>query len=316
MFPWWPKSIPTEVILPLRALGKRNLRHGPGVSRPTRMVNADGSLGPPTESLGAVRRMEWDGTLTLAEKNALKRFDHPSVAFSLARTLADGPKVFKMPADLVAGLNEIEIPLVVKEFAPPFPTTIVEQPNGKYHFVVFKDGGLSVLTFNDDGSCDWSNMLKSDRQIEDYLNDEFIYEHHRVPAGDLQVVRERDDLFNRHRFRATLNFLLLATLEAQFCVRRLNSTRRRRLSHVERVACPDVYHFQNIKLFQPRTQAALQSAPHQGGTKRPHLRRSHWRRVPTGKGRIDRKLTLIPWAFVNKRRLSDPDLAKTNYSAG
>lgn len=315
MFPWWPKELRTDLILPLRSLGKRGLRHGAVMDQKHTSVNPDGTLGPKVSVPFAQRRMIWDGTLTLAEKRALHQLARSDVAYVLGRTLADGPKIFKMPGDLLDGLNQIEIPLAVKDFSPPFPTCIVEHPNGEYHFVVFKDDQLSIMVFLDSGGCDWQNMLIPDRLIEDYFHTGVIYEHHSVPQGDLQIPIATDDQFICHRFRATLNFLLLATAEAQFSVQRVPSKHHRKLTHIQKAACPDVYVMQNIKMFQPRTQTAL-TLPHQGGTKRPHLRRSHWRRVPVGKGRTDRKLTLFPWTFVNKARLSDPDSAKTSYSAG
>jgi hypothetical protein len=319
MYPWWPPIFSEELILPLRNLGKRNLRHGLPTSRIANIIKPDGSVGDEVLVNGN-HTLIWDGELSLAEKVAMESFISHDLMFAMAHILADGPKIFKLPAELLHSLNSVDIPLKVRDFAPPFPTTIVVHPNGEYHFVVFKDEMLGVSVYRGKNVVDLSNMLVPDNTIEAYLQADSIYNHNHLNDGyDLMVPMRPDEAYNNHRFRATLNFLLLATMEGQVCVMRADSKRRRAMTREQRAACPEVYEVkgQNIKLFQARSAPNEEewTREHKGGTKRPHLRRAYWSRKAVGPGRTGRRLTFNKWSFVNKHLLGKPDLAGTDYSA-
>ena len=146
MFSWWPKIIPSDYVLPLRTLGRKNLRMGVKVLYVATNAELRGGDETHKEYLSSLfsREMVWDGQLTLAEQEIRKRVN-PCLLFVLARILADGPKLFVMPAGMEESLNKIELPLAVKDFFPPFPACVVQRENGEFHYVVQSEGTLSVV---------------------------------------------------------------------------------------------------------------------------------------------------------------------------
>ncbi len=68
----------------------------------------------------------------------------------LSAILAEGPKLFEIPGDMVADLNQIDIPLSFDEYCQPFPALIVKCGN-EYQYVVHDttDKLLVLSTFLD-----------------------------------------------------------------------------------------------------------------------------------------------------------------------
>jgi hypothetical protein len=304
MFSWWPKIIPIDYVLPLRTLGRKNLRMGKKVEHVATNADLRGGNDSHKEYLSSLfsRETVWDGQLSLAEQEIRKRIN-PCLLFVLARILADGPKLFVMPAGMEDSLNKIELPLAVKDFFPPFPACVVQRENGEFHYVVHSEGTLSLVVVNG-RTTDVANMFADDRTIESYLSD--VRRTQQIGEGIHAIVD--DDAFAEHRFRATLNFLLLCTMQGIVSRGPQNNPKliggKPHLKH----ANAELFHPQDIELFRRRSSNATTPNPvPDGSSKRPHFRRAHWRRAAIGTGRGQRELRLIRCCFVNKSKLVSCD---------
>lgn len=306
MFSWWPRSLSTELILPLRSLGRKNLRMGPRSAAPVGRL-----IGGTTEDQRYVqtllgRSIIWNGQQSLAEQR-LNRISDP-LRFVLARILADGPKLFVMPTGMEKSLNQMEIPLQVKEFFPPFPATIVQRENGDYHFVVQNEETLTLAVMLPGNQCDTATMFSEDRTIESYLNDDRRTEDRGNFKGLTVQAIIKDNQFAEHQFRATLNFLLLATMQGVLSKGYQAQPRLVSGNPILKRTNPELFIPQNLELFRRCSASATTPEPeHVGSAKRPHFRRAHWRRVAKGVGRTERELRLIRCCFVNRERLANPD---------
>jgi hypothetical protein len=315
MFSWWPKWLSEEFIVPLRTFGRRHIRWGAYYFQ-NRGVICGGTVEQRKfiEDLGS-RPLLWDTPLSLAEK----MLDAIAIAHrcALAKVLADGPKLFRLPAGIEAPLNEVAIPLRVQDYYQPFPAVIVERDNGDHHIVWQQDGCLSVFDLPQDGHpCDFVLMLKSDRTVESYLNEHRFVQDLEIPDVHRRVSALRDDAdFRQHRFRASLNFLLLCTIEGIVSDGRVAKPRQVRHSAAHKLANPEVFRPQNIHLFRQRSfSATTPETP--GSAKRPHFRRAHWARLRAGVGRTEIKLVLRRAAFINKHRLAaNTDESDMTYTA-
>ncbi len=296
MFSFWPKSVPIQFIEPLRRLGGRNLR----------LENFKRMIGRPLGGRKALQAdVRWDGNLTLAEHHVTKMVLPPAI-MSLAPVLANGVKLFRMP-DSLEVLEEIEIPIAVKDMALPFPAVVVERANGEVHFVG-RHGPMVLASTFLPGGMDYIAMFDPEQAVEHFMVS--------LPE-DFKGVQPIIEDFKRHRFRATLNFLLLCCCEGIFSEGHLAKPKKVRKNPAYKAANPEVFRLQSIKLFHPRTISALESAAStgKGSSKRPHHRRAHWRHVATGVGRGNRELRLIPATFINKDKLLSREPAEVEYVA-
>jgi hypothetical protein len=317
MFRWWPKVVPEEVIVPLRSFGRKNLRMGEVKVRRTQLVGGTVEDQEWADNL-VFRPIRWDGELTLAEKRT--EVVNPILRFCLARILADGPKLLTIPSGMEGSLNQVEITLPVEDFFPPFPSCIVERENGEYHLVVFDNHSLTVVvpSVGGEGVTDSFCMYRPDQLIEDYLkNHRWTEDVDLGQAGHLAAIRhDNDALWENHRLRATLNFLLLATMQGTLSQGRIAKPRQVRNRPPAKLTNPEIFVPQNIELFKQRSISATTPDPdHPGSPKRPHFRRAHWRRVAVGPGRTGRTLKLIRCSFVNRHRLIDDPGDNLTYSA-
>lgn len=286
MFSWWPKHVSTGWIAPLRTLGKKNVRYGELFY----------------DEKGAHRDLIWDGKLSLSETVCMKVL-YNSLLMCLSRMMVDGPKLFVVPKQIEAALNDIEITLAVKDFHPPFPACVIQHPNGEYHYFVFDNQTLFICTFLADGCCDYIGMLLPDEIVESYFTG---YKNTKYDEFG-KVSNGVDAAFVRHRFKATLNFLLLATMQGIISRGHLAKPRLVRNNPELKAINPEIYEPQNIKLFCEKSISATATPEGCGssGGKRPHWRRAHYRHVPCGPKRAQRKLVLIPHLFINRKKLAD-----------
>lgn len=210
MYPWWPKVMPVELAPVFRTLG-RKARYG------ELTVLTDVPAGLSNHS----RPLTFGGDLSLKEQGLLRRTPG-EIAFLLGKVLADGVKYFEIPSGFEA-LNEIEIPLSVRDYVQPFPAVVVKADK-EHHLVVQDSSSLFIGTFDDTmltGNCEWLNMFSPERSIESYLTDQLVVAG--LPGMDCSVVLHEPEALNHHRFRATLNFLLICTMEGVLAASRASS---------------------------------------------------------------------------------------------
>ena len=296
-YPWFPNCIDIELIPAIRSLGKS------GISV---VVNENGQNGLQCSySFGKTPE-------TLNEKIAFRGISD-DLLLVLTAVLAEGPKMFVVPTEMVDDLQKIEIPLKVSDYTQPFPAVIVKNQD-EYHFVVHLNGRLFFLTAIN-GVIDCCRLLHSEEKIERYLVPGTLLS---LPFGDTMTAQWKldVDVNAEHRFRSTLNFLLMVT--AGGFVRQVSphgQRTRRNKSPQARYTEPEMFAPQDVALWRDRIIAANRrdedaaAADSQGteSNKRVHWRRAHWRRVATGEGRTQRELRLIPCCLVNKRHLTEGD---------
>lgn len=289
---WLPSIIPQELVSACRRLGKRGLQYIGGNA--LAFANQD--------------------DITAAEQH-LKDTVATPLLMAVSSVLAQGPKLFVIPPDLIDDLNQIEIPLKVSDYAQAFPSIIVKS-NDEYHLCVYQENRLLLVTVNDH-VVDMCGLSNPDRTVESYLSDTALVIDTSEEGLALRYANAipADKMFTAHRFRGTLNFSLLVVaggFKRDKQTGRQYKERRKQNGPIKHIV-PEIYKPQNIDLWQTRLSNA--NHPKRDGTgskKTPHWRRAHWRRVPVGKGRSLRELRLIPAVLVNKDHLS-VDIADTSY---
>jgi len=230
----------------------------------------------------------------------------------MSSILANGVKLFRLPAAFWEPLKHIAIPLTSLEYFQPFPALIVELPNGSFHYVCHRDGLLTVLDCNKDAKGNILCVMPG-MTIEEYLTPGESPAWRETENSELAERVVLDEGWQPHRYRATLNFLLLCAAEGILSEGRLSTKREHGVNRITKLANPEVFRPQAITLF--REHSISEADPNaQGPLKRPHWRRLHWRRVPCGVGRCERRLTLIQAVLVNKGKFTG-DLADTEYVA-
>lgn len=291
---WWPKGIDTDMIPAIRSLGKRGIK----IKECTQLVN----------NLAQVE-LSFDDTrpFTLAEKK-VRQSVAAMMWTPLAVILAGGPKLFIIPPDMIDDLNQIEIPLLVKDYSQPFPAVIVKSGD-EYHFCYQYGERLMVVThIAEINKLDVVNFFVPNVPIETNLGD-VCWEHFDIGEPGQQqkhaMVPIESNFDQVHRFRATLNFLLLL-MAGGFTEERQRTRTHKQKHRPGKYAEPKIFKSQNINLWRKR----LIDANHptgEGSHKRAHWRRAHWRRVAVGVGRVGRELRLMPAVLVNKDKLKiDP----------
>jgi hypothetical protein len=291
---WFPPEIPKDLVPAIRRLGKRGLRYVEFPGGPKELHPG-----------GFVFRNLND--LTMAERRALSRIP-PALLNPLAAILADGPKLFEIPPEMVDDLNQIAIPLAVRDYCQPFPACVVRSGD-EYHLCLVVEGRPLIVAANN-GVTDSIGMLKQDATVEDYLGGSSVWYH---GLGGMAKAQDADEVIAPHRFRATLNFLLLLMAGGFQKEPSRQYKQRRKHAGTSKHLVPELYKPQNIKLWQTRLiDANHPKGEGTGSKKSPHWRRAHWRRVAVGKGRVQRELRLIPAVLVNQDHLS-VDTAETSY---
>jgi hypothetical protein len=291
---WFPSDIPTDLVPAIRRLGKRGLRY-------FEMHNVPKEIHPG----GFVFRNLDD--LTLAEQRAIAMIT-PPLLHALAAILADGPKLFEIPPEIIDDLNEIAIPLAVKDYCQPFPACVVRSGD-EYHYCLVVEGRPLIITCNN-GIIDFIGMMNQDATVEDYLSGSSVW-YHGLGVG--VRFNDSDEVIAPHRFRATFNFLLMLMAGGFTEVTERKRTNKRRQNTPAKHLVPKKYRPQNINLWQKRLIDATCPEVGHGSKKSPHWRRAHWRRVAVGQGRTCRELRLIPAVLVNKDHLTT-DVANTEYT--
>jgi hypothetical protein len=291
MHPWLPKQIDPNLIPAIRSLGKRGTtiaEHRPILGRPSASFHFGGAT-----------------TLTLAEQRATDKLANPLLV-TLGAILAAGPKLFVIPDDMIDDLNQIEIPLAVKDYSQPFPAVIVKSGQG-YHYVCVIEGRIVCATVTADSLLDFTTFFVLDAPIEKNLSDKTCLVTTDLPGGRAMAALSTADFLAPHRFRATLNFLLLVTAGG-FVVEKARQRPKTKHGHTAKHTDPTIYKPQDIDLWRKRLiDANHPSGEKTGGSKTPHWRRAHWRRVAVGAGRVGRELRLIKACLVNKDKLAtDP----------
>lgn len=292
---WFP--LDHSLIPTLADLGKKRLRYvGPFERQP------DGRHSV---------HLAWDGKLT--QKQYLlthARTDLQEQVVVLSTILGSGTKCFRMTTAMQEQFAHIEIPLTSAEISIPFPGCIVDRPDGRFHLVAHdrNEGVLAIQSTPAPGSSEFEfSFLLSHQTIEDAFRADTISvwnadsdKPHRIEAPD----------FPNHQFRATINFLMWLTTQGVAAEKRTVVSNK--MPHHYRTAIPRLYRPQQVQLFRPRYES--DDSAGDGTSKRPHWRRMHWRHIPCGKGKAERKLALIESTFVNKDKFVG-DLATTIYTA-
>jgi hypothetical protein len=286
---WLPAVIPQNLVPACRRLGKRGLRYH-----------------DERRAIGFADLHD----MSLAEQRLRSTISQP-LLMAVSAVLAQGPKLFIIPPDVIDDLNQVDIPLKVADYSQPFPAIIVKS-NDEYHFCVAVERRPVIVTCND-GIVDYSGMMQLERSIESYLSDDRLVLEFPTRNGSVLKPDTADPAFLAHRFRGTINFILLLMAggfqrepSRQYKMRRKHGGASKRL-------VPEIYKPQNIKLWQTRLiDANYPKGEGTGSGKTPHWRRAHWRRVAVGKGRVQRELRLMPAVLVNKNHLA-VDMASTSY---
>lgn len=229
--------------------------------------------------------------------------------FILGRVLDQGVKHFEIPKNMREPLDQIAINLKVREYTQPFPAVVVKCGD-EYHFVVVERNRLFISTHaarNGITTLDYMSCCDPEAVLEDRLNAPNVMDH---VQGKVIAT---DEFYRQHRFRATLNFLLVCSMEGVLG-QRTKIPKHFKSNTVRRKLAGNTYKPQNIGLLRERYGTPQNPAPHlQGIGKRPHWRRAHWRRVAVGKGRIDRELRFFPAMFIHRELIGGLDSTDTNY---
>jgi len=296
---WFP--LDHSLIPTLADLGRKRLRYVGPFNK-----GADGRYST---------HLEWDGTLSMTQMSLVQtRIDVQELVVILATILGNGTKKFRMSKEMQDRFEQIEIPMTSAEIAIPFPGCIVELPDGGCHLVAHnrEEGVLAMQSTPLPGSTeiDYSFIFPHET-IESVFRQKVISDWRHQEHRPLRIAL---DDFPGHRFRATINFLMWLTMEGVVAERRTVVSNK--MPHKFRSAIPRLYQPQKVSLFRSHYESsdAKCVGAGDGSPKRPHWRRMHWRHIPCGQGRSERKLTLIESTFVNKSKFAG-EMAGTEYMA-
>ena len=249
---------------------------------------------------------------TLRESNLYRKYELITL-LAIGSALAEGPKLFVLPEEMREALDQIEIPIRVSDFAMPFPACIVRSGQ-EYHFVFQIEGRLMYVVF-DEGKCDFGCCLETERTVESFCSDKenyrFIYKDSKEAIGikDPSIYGEMQS----HRFRATLNFLLILTAGG-FNIVKPSLRQRQRYKKQQKYTVPTTFAPQDLDLWRKTViSATAETGTGTGSRKRTHWRRAHWRRVAVGQGRTGRELRLIAATLVNQELLVG-DVSESRYT--
>jgi hypothetical protein len=204
-----------------------------------------------------------------------------------------------MPSKFQA-MEEIELPLKVADYVQPFPSLVVKT-GGEYHFVLVERHVLRIGAFTTKGEYESCTMMNLERTIESYLGDPKVITT--IPLDDhreAHVMRHEPEMIPAHRFRATLNFLLLCTMEG-VVAEKVKLPEHLKRNPIARLAKPQLYRPQDIELLRKRYDRDVRPEDSGTGTpNRPHWRRAHWRRARVGVGHNERRLVFVRACFIHK----------------
>lgn len=242
---------------------------------------------------------------TLRESNLYRKYELITL-LAIGSALAEGPKLFVLPEEMREALDQIEIPIRVSDFAMPFPACIVRsgQIEGRLMYGVF-----------DEGKCNYVFCRDTAQTVESFCSDKenyrFIYKDSKKPIGikDSSLYGKMQS----HRFRATLNFLLILTAGG-FNIVKPSLRQRQRYKNQQKYTVPTTFAPQDLDLWRKTViSATAETGTGTGSRKRTYWRRAHWRRVAVGQGGTGRELRLIAATLVNQELLVG-DVPESRYT--
>lgn len=246
-----------------------------------------------------------------------------------ARVFSEGPKLFRPTAEQLRLLGEMTLNVPLAEFAMPFPTVVVEFPTeySATHItrnpednrevfpgaetqrpvfsVLHRSGDNFVHSLYTDAMVSlksWYHLYSGAAEVEDWLTAEYG-----VDFATEEVTLELEAR------RAVLAYVLLldevgvkkrGPLHPGQCAAwRKTADKNNEHSAAAREnlrRAPQVYELnQEVELYRTVDSHDQLGEP-TGRTVAPHHRRGHYRNVPCGPGRSERRRVRVPPVFVNK----------------
>lgn len=318
--------MPKEYIPPLKALGRYDWLNWwslPG-HEPTTRYEAKLPADPALE-----RHADY---LLWMEQMAGRQPGLLLKLFIYSKLLVDGPKVLRPTADQCVALEHVDVNLPFEEYGQPFPALLVELPEAYRRsltdrfdypcarFVsLFHDrpSGYIVAACENGPYRDGRSNVMSPRPRWGTVEDA------------LRFCCEPDDpdyRLSEVAHRVAVNFGLLLTrfgtkvcgpVDPQWHAEQRLWAKRRKGHKAQRardlldaaLTCID---FEQNVVFYDGANPESATPGENGASKRPHWRRGHFRRVPCGVGRTDRRLVFVRPCFINAEHFSG-DRGDTEY---
>lgn len=321
------RLIPSELITPLKLLGRYDwlwwtpLDTSPPATTLELHIPPDPTI---TSHRGLVARLEH-----AADEQSVTLFQ----LYVLSKAMAEGPKLLRPTTEQCLALEQVDLNVSFDDYEQPFPTFLVELP-GPYRLMLAERFGLEcpevvvthhdrrtkyIITYYERPSSRISGVtIMSPRPAQGSIEEALRFSVHcGIDLDQGEVVQ-----------RIALNFGLLMThfgvmdlgpIDPVSHVKHLRNSRRSNRVKAERAralldAEVNLVEFQqDVVLYEGHGKPRLGTEV-DGGDRRPHWRRGHFRRQPFGQARIERKLVFIRPVLVNASRFHG-DIADTEYRA-
>jgi hypothetical protein len=317
------RLVPSELIAPLKILGQYNwLQLTPADTSPpsTRLEVRI----PPGPALAQLRRL-----IARLELGDDGRSVMLCQLYVLSKALAEGPKLLRPTAEQCEALEHVDVNVSFDDYEQPFSTFLLELP-GEFRRRLAERFG-----------CDCPDFVVTHH---DRLSKYIVSSCERAGSGSLNIMSPRPD---RDTIEAALRFSVdqgkdldqaeliqriavnFGLLMARYGVRdagpvdpaahakQLRNARRSNRVKAERAralldAGINLIEFEQEVVLCDRSQAPRPDDEGDGGPRRPHWRRGHFRRQPFGQARSERKLVFIRPVLVNAAQFHG-DIADTEY---
>jgi hypothetical protein len=319
------RLVPSELIAPLKLLGKydwlrwRSLDTSPPMTRLEVQIPPDPALVPHRRLIARLEQAAEEQSVTLF------RF------YVLSKALAEGPKLLRPTTEQCVALEQVDVNVSFDDYQQPFPTFLLELPEPYRRSLAERFGVESpevVVTHHDRrtryiiSSCERPvsgttviNIMSPQpgrTTIEEALR-------FRVEEGsdlDQGEVVERI-AFNLGLLMTHYGVRDIGPVDPESHAKHIRNARRAKRAKAERAralldAEINLVEFEQDVVFYDRHQEARPESEGDGGVRRPHWRRGHFRRQPFGQARSERRLIFIRPVLVKAAHFHG-DIADTEY---
>jgi hypothetical protein len=319
------RLVPSELIAPLKILGKHDwLRWTPiDTSPPTTQLEP---RVPPDPELDRHRRV-----IALVERLAAKQSIILFQLYIISRALADGPKLLCPTSEQCEALEQVDVNLSFDDYEQPFPTFLLELPEEYRRRLTERFGQecpTIVVTHHDRRS---KYIISSCQRLGSEIDAINIMSPRPGRTTIEEALRfsveEGEDLDQGEVVhRIAVNFGLLMThcgvkdigpIDPASHAKHLRNARRSNRAKAERARALldseiNLVEFEQDVVLYDRHPGPRPDTEVDGGQRRPHWRRGHFRRQPCGHARAERKLIFVKPVMVNAARFHG-DSADTEY---
>jgi hypothetical protein len=254
-------------------------------------------------------------------------------SYVMSRTLAEGPKVFAFSDALTCeALENFDLSVSTADYLQPFPSVVIELPADytKKRVVPFEEGSHSpdflIVRHEPDAGCVLVTMHLTSHQVLTRLlkldpawtlEEMWAKGARSWEAKDTLSMTSEEKALGSSLCKLALNVCLMATaygvkslgpanpsnyerLKRHATLARKRGREQQEKADLEVRLMPIRYSFaQEVTLYRKEPATDRHGVGEGGWTVSPHWRRGHWRSVPCGPGRQERRRVAIPSVLVN-----------------